>query len=107
MPRSVKATTTKNVFERCGTLVHIEGNDIAIFKRDAKYFAISNVCAHQHFSLLYKGRLDGLTVECPMHGWIYELETGKALTGNGKVATYPLRIEGDDILIELPDDTEA
>lgn len=100
----MKAVRKESVLDRCGTLVEIEGKDIAIFKRGTKFFAINNVCSHQHFSALHQGQLDGLTVECPMHGWIYDLQTGKALTGDGGVATYIVRIDGDDILIELPDE---
>ena len=104
MPRLVKAVRKEKVLERCGTLIEIDGKDIAIFKRGTQYFAMSNVCAHQHFSLLHQGRLDGLSVECPMHGWTYDLTTGMALTGNGKVEAYRVQIDGDDLLIELPDE---
>jgi len=103
VPRVVKAISKDKVLERCGTIVQIDGHDIGIFQRGTEYFAIDNVCAHQHFSLLHKGRLEGLTVECPMHGWTYDLRTGLAVAGDGRVATYNVRVEGDDLLIELPD----
>lgn len=89
--------------EQCGTRFEVEGLDIAIFIREGRYFAINNVCAHQHFSMLHQGEIDGLTVECPMHGWVYDLESGIARTGNGRVAAYPVHLDGDNIFVELPD----
>ena len=104
MPKFVKAVRKDEILERCGTKIELEGKDIAIFKCGSDYFAISNVCSHQHFSLLHHGRLNLSTVECPMHGWTYDVKTGYAVIGNGKVVTYNVRIDGDHVWIELPDE---
>ena len=101
--RSVKITSKGNVHEKCGTLVEVEGMDIAIFKRNDVYYAIGNVCSHQHFSMLHQGKIDGMTVECPMHGWTYDMRTGKAIVGDGKVPTYTVKVVGDDVYIDLPE----
>jgi nitrite reductase/ring-hydroxylating ferredoxin subunit len=37
-----------------------------------------------------------------MHGWTYSLETGIALSGSGRVGTYTVKVEGDDVYIEQP-----
>jgi|ERR1041385_5292133 NAD(P)H-dependent nitrite reductase small subunit len=102
MPDYVKVASLKEIHENCGKLVRINDTDVAIFKRAGKLFAINNVCAHQHFSMLHQGILENLTVTCPMHGWTYDLQTGKSTTGQGKVATYNIKVEGEDILIEVP-----
>ena len=80
----------------------VNGEDIALFKRNGEYFAVNNVCAHQHFSMLHQGMLEECTITCPMHGWTYDLRTGKATTGQGRVATYNVRVQGQDVLIEVP-----
>jgi nitrite reductase/ring-hydroxylating ferredoxin subunit len=85
-----------------GNLVHIRGLDIAIFRCGGEFVALNNVCSHQHFSMLHKGLVEDCTVTCPMHGWVYDLRTGKALTGDGRVSRYAVREEGGDLLIELP-----
>jgi nitrite reductase (NADH) small subunit len=89
------------IAEKRGKLIRIEDDEIALFKVDGKLYAINNVCAHQHFSMLHQGKVHGGTVSCPMHGWTYSLETGAATTGNGCVKTYPVRVAGENVFIEI------
>ncbi len=97
-----KVATLDELREEGGRLVVVDGEDVALFKRGGMIFAIQNVCAHQHFSKLHEGEVDGLTVTCPMHGWTYSLVTGKAINGDGKVRRYDVNIEGNDVYIESP-----
>ena len=103
MPAPVKVATIDQIREAKGFVVVVEGNEIALFKRNGELFALNNSCAHQHFSVLHQGKLDGCTVECPMHGWTYDLRTGMATTGQGRVATYAVTTKGNDVYIELPE----
>lgn len=103
MPRFVKAAALDNIKENHGTLVSIEGQDIALFKRGKEYFAINNVCSHQHFSKLHDGELKDFTIRCPMHGWVYDLRTGKAIVGDGKVSRYNVKVDGEFLLVEIAD----
>ncbi len=103
MPRFIKATTLQQLHERRGTLVNIDGQDIVIFKHHGDVFALSNVCAHQHFSMLHQGEIEGCEVTCPMHGWKYDMKTGKSTTGQGRVATFGVKVAGDEVLIDVPD----
>jgi nitrite reductase (NADH) small subunit len=104
MPTFVKVASVGAIRESGGMKAHVRGLDIAIFRCGTEYVAVNNVCAHQHFSMLHQGLVRNCTVTCPMHGWVYDLRTGKATTGEGRVARYELRVEGADILVELPDD---
>jgi 3-phenylpropionate/trans-cinnamate dioxygenase ferredoxin subunit len=66
--------------------------------------AIDAICSHAHY-FLDEGELDcdlG-TVECPKHGSTFDLETGKprTLPATLPVAVYPVKIENDDIWIEV------
>jgi nitrite reductase/ring-hydroxylating ferredoxin subunit len=40
-------------------------------------------------------------VICPWHGWAWDPKTGGAGPG-AKIAVYPVKIEGGDVLIEIP-----
>ena len=43
----------------------------------------------------------GNKVTCPLHNWVFSLETGEAQGADtGRIATYPVRIEGERILID-------
>ncbi len=97
----VKVAKLADLSERHGKFIRIEDDEIALFKVDGKLYAIDNVCPHQHISALHQGELTGLTVTCPMHGWTYSLETGKAEGGSGQVKTYPVKVVGENVFIEV------
>jgi nitrite reductase/ring-hydroxylating ferredoxin subunit len=42
-------------------------------------------------------------VACPLHKKTFNLETGECLSGDAlEIATFPVRVEGDGVLVELP-----
>jgi 3-phenylpropionate/trans-cinnamate dioxygenase ferredoxin component len=83
--------------------VIVEGEPICLaHAEDGGFYAIGDVCTHEEYSLS-DGELWGMDVECPVHGSRFSLTTG-AVTGLPAVIpakTYPVEIEGEDILIEL------
>jgi NAD(P)H-dependent nitrite reductase small subunit len=100
----VRVARLSDLGERRGRKVRIGDDDVALWRVNGQVYAIGNVCAHQHFSALHDGILSGLTVTCPMHGWTYSLQTGKATSGSGAVRTYRVIIEGDVVYVEQPAD---
>jgi nitrite reductase/ring-hydroxylating ferredoxin subunit len=38
-----------------------------------------------------------------MHGWKYDMRTGKGTTGDGRVARFRVRTVGEAVMIEIPD----
>ena len=54
--------------------------------------------------MLHQGMLEDLAVSCPMHGWTYSLETGKATVGSGKVKIYAVKVVGEDVWVEAKDE---
>ncbi|OAD36818.1 hypothetical protein A7A32_16560 [Acinetobacter baumannii] len=65
-------------------------------------FAIENVCPHA-YALLTEGFIEDQTVECPLHEAIFDIQTGELKSGPGcrNLCTYPVRVEGQDIQIQL------
>lgn len=63
--------------------------------------AMDNVCIHRG-GPLGQGLIEGDKIVCPWHGWQYDPKTGAA-THNpaAKVKVYPMKIEGDDVLVEM------
>ncbi|HKV87127.1 MAG TPA: non-heme iron oxygenase ferredoxin subunit [Candidatus Dormibacteraeota bacterium] len=71
---------------------------------NGNFYAINDVCTHEEFSLS-DGELWGLDVECPQHGSRFNLESGK-VTGLPAVIpakTYPVRVEGGDVFVDVPE----
>ncbi len=75
---------------------------IALCNVDGELYAIDDVCTHDG-GPLDQGDLLGDQIECPRHGALFDVRTGKALTLPAifPIKTYPLKVEGNDILIEL------
>lgn len=66
-----------------------------------EYSAMDNVCIHRG-GPLGQGIVEGGKIVCPWHGWQYDLKTGEASHNpNAKVAVYPLKIEGDNVMVDL------
>lgn len=103
MTRFIKVAKVQQMHDHRATLVAVDGEEIALFRRDGEIYAINNVCSHQHFSMLHQGQIEEFEVICPMHGWKYDIRTGNSTTGQGRVASYKTKVVGEDILIELPD----
>ena len=63
--------------------------------------AMDNVCLHRG-GPLGQGVIEKGKLICPWHGWAWDPSTGQAVHNpNARVAVYPLKIENDEVLIEL------
>src|SRR5215831_21033366 len=82
----------------------IEFNDklVAVFLHQGQYYAIDDVCPHMGASLS-GGYVENGIVTCPWHAWRFRLSDGAwADYSKIKIGCYPVRIEGDEIQVELP-----
>ena len=87
-----------------GKLYEVGDESIAVFKVGEKIFAIEDFCKHRG-GALSQGHLEGELVECPMHGWVYDISTGECLTNpKGKVKVYESLFDNEKIIIEFPSD---
>jgi 3-phenylpropionate/trans-cinnamate dioxygenase ferredoxin subunit len=84
-------------------IVDIGYETVALFKVVGKYYAIADVCSHDDGPVA-EGEVEGEEIECPRHGAHFDLRTGKALSlpAVADIPAYPVRIEGDEILVGLP-----
>ena len=80
--------------------VEIGEEPVAIFNVDGELYAIGDTCSHEEASLS-EGDIFGDVVECPLHGAEFDIKTGAARTlpAVTPVPTFPVRVEGDDILL--------
>ena len=97
---------------------------IGVFNVNGDLYALRNICPHKRGPLCtgeLTGHIDAaappsageaeLTVEgdgevlrCPWHQWPFEIATGRCLVdSNVRVKTYPVRIDGNDIIVDLDD----
>ena len=80
-------------------LVVVLGHPVAVFNVGGSFHAVSNVCLHRG-GPIGEGTLDGPIVTCPLHGWEYDVRTGKNVSNPlARLRTYSVRIEGDDVFV--------
>jgi 3-phenylpropionate/trans-cinnamate dioxygenase ferredoxin component len=70
------------------------------------FLAVDDICSHAEASLS-EGEIDvdDETIECPRHGSVFDLRTGRprSLPATLPVVTFPVKVEGDTIMIEVED----
>jgi 3-phenylpropionate/trans-cinnamate dioxygenase ferredoxin subunit len=82
--------------------VELDGKPICIARSQGEVFAIHDVCSHADVALS-EGDVEDGTIECWLHGSRFDLRTGRptGLPATKPVATYPVTVEGDDVLVKL------
>ena len=73
---------------------------VAIFRTgEAEVYAATDMCPHKG-GPLSEGILHGQHVTCPLHNWVFDLNTGAAIGEDASIQTYPVRVEAGRILID-------
>jgi len=89
-----------------GRMFEIGAQDVAVFHCGSSFFAVSTMCTHAS-AFLHEGAVDEerFIVECPLHFAEFDLRTGDVVSGpaDEPIEVYALRVEGESILVELPD----
>lgn len=79
----------------------VAGKFICIANCDGVLSAMDNVCVHRGGPLGQGMVIDGKVI-CPWHGWQYNPKTGVPDENSSlKVDVYPIKVEGDDVMVEL------
>ncbi|MBS3171678.1 non-heme iron oxygenase ferredoxin subunit [Candidatus Woesearchaeota archaeon] len=95
----VKVANKSEVKEDQGKLVNVNGKELALFNIKGEFFAIENICPHRG-GPLSEGFLEGNNVNCPWHGWQFDVKTGQnIMPGIGKLNTYKVLVEGEEVFI--------
>jgi len=95
------ATTVTELKEKKALFTEINELEIALFWIDDKAYAMNNFCPHRG-GPLYRGDIEeDLTVRCPLHGWLFHLDSGKCINiPDAKVNTFPTQIKDGNVYID-------
>jgi 3-phenylpropionate/trans-cinnamate dioxygenase ferredoxin component len=89
-----------------------EDQAIALFRiKDGQavaVYALVDTCSHEYYPLS-EGWVEDTQVECSLHGSCFDLRTGNPDVPPAvvPVRTFPVRLDGDDVLVDLPDELAA
>jgi nitrite reductase/ring-hydroxylating ferredoxin subunit len=102
MSKTVKVAKAGEVAPGTGKVVEAEGQSIVLFNVGGTFFALDNTCTHMG-GPLGEGTLAGETVACPWHGTEFNVRTGEVLGPPARqgVRVFPIRVEGENVLVEL------
>ena len=97
----MRACSLSEIPEEGAHRVVLDGIALCLARSQGEVFAISDICSHADVSLS-EGDVEDGTIECWLHGSRFDLRTGKptGLPATEPVAIYPVRVEGDDVLVD-------
>jgi len=78
--------------------------EVLIVQSGGQLYACQRYCTHEEFPLEF-GQVHDNVLRCTYHGAEFDLATGavRCLPATEGLQLYPVRVEGDDVLVELPD----
>jgi len=92
-------------------LVRPEGRQIVLLLSEGRLYACNNRCPHEGYPLsegtLSQGADGHCLLTCNWHNWKFDLESGRTLIGGDRLRRYPLRREGDALLLDLAEPPAA
>ncbi len=104
MPQVIEVCAVEQLQPGAMRLVEWEDLEIGVFNCAGTVFAIEDRCSHDNGTLV-EGELDqeNCTIECPRHGSLFDLQTGKPLTlpAYVPVDTFEVIIENETIKLEV------
>ncbi len=97
-----RVASTAEVKEDAPVPVTLGDKQLAVYRLGDSYYALDDVCPHA-YALLSSGFIEGDRVECPLHQAAFHIPTGKCVAPPAEedLKKYPLKIEGDDIFIDV------
>jgi nitrite reductase (NADH) large subunit len=105
----VRVASVRDVPSDGGIAVKYGDTQLAVFYFESRgeWYATQNLCPHKREMVLARGivgdQAGAPKVACPLHKKTFDLRSGACLSGDAlEIATFAVRIEGDDVLVELP-----
>ncbi len=91
-------------------LVTVDGKEVALFNVEGRFYAVGSRCPHRSGPLVRghietvpeegEALLGTLALRCPIHGWLFELATGRCLTRtSASLSTYPVTCDSEEIVL--------
>ena len=98
----VRVAALSDLGDESAVKVEVGGKPLCLARSQGEVFAVSDICSHADVSLS-EGDVEDGTVECWLHGSRFDLRTGQptGLPATKPVATYPVTVEGDDVLVDV------
>jgi len=77
---------------------------VVVIRTASGFHALDNACPHQGYGLA-TGSLDGELLTCQWHNWKFRASDGTCVIGEENVACHAVRVEGDDVIVSVTEQT--
>ena len=85
--------------EKLGVIV--QGRPVLLVNVEGKFCAYEDRCRHKGVPLS-TGRLEDGVLTCSVHGWVYDVRTGRGINPESTILpSYPIKVENSDILVDV------
>jgi 3-phenylpropionate/trans-cinnamate dioxygenase ferredoxin component len=84
--------------------VDVGGEPVALVRLTGDVVkAVHNTCSHQDYDLAPEGYVEDNTIECVLHGSVFDLDTGEpdSLPAVKPIPVYACRVEDERILVDI------
>lgn len=105
----VSVGKTSDFAPNVGSAILYGDTQLAVFNnaQRGEWYCTQNMCPHKQAFVLSQGIIGGTAdgiakVACPLHKKQFGLADGKQLDGDLSLITFDVKIEGDEVLVELP-----
>jgi 3-phenylpropionate/trans-cinnamate dioxygenase ferredoxin subunit len=97
-----RACAVSDVTNANPAAVTVGGVAVAVVRQGDDFYAIYDECSHAAIPLS-EGEVEDGEIECWLHGSRFDLRTGKPSgpPATEPVPTYPVRVDGDDLLVDV------
>jgi 3-phenylpropionate/trans-cinnamate dioxygenase ferredoxin subunit len=104
MAEFVRVAHVEELPENSMRCYEVHGREIALYNINGRYYATFAICTHEYANLT-EGWIDPdeCSVECPLHGARFSIETGEvlALPAYTPLPVYPVKVEDGEIWVGL------
>ncbi len=102
MTAPTRACALSDVPDEGAIRVELAGTPVCVARSGGEVFAILDVCSHADVALS-EGDVEDGKIECWLHGSLFDLRTGvpSGLPATRPVPTFPVTVEGDDVLVQM------
>ncbi len=103
--RYLRLCKSSTVVHRHGTHVYVDiETDLALFRVGEKVVAYTNICPHKREATIAQGNVMNNTVTCPMHGWCFDLDTGKNVGVGAGLKRYDVLDRDGYVWLAIPEE---
>ena len=96
----VEITALNQIPESDILKVKVEKISLILNRQGMNVTCYRNACTHLEYPIDMGKVSDGI-ITCPFHKFRYKLDTGKCLNAPDSLESYPVKIEGDRVFVDI------